>query len=395
MVQMDSISLNISKLVSLTFDENPEVRKDVAKKLGEIDDPAAKFALIELSFDKDTRVREAAQKCLDTKKTTEPELMSFATIFAAPGKEELPQTQADVKEKVLRPITQIFERRLGKERAEMVKSKMMPSIEKIYQKATGQHGTKRHEEEAGRKVIQEFLTDYLEVMSDLDSIASGPTPPPMKHDGPALPDETHGQEAKDDSRPDATGGLAVVGKEVDLDKISLEIASVENQDIEEMKEMEEIEHLPDTFFKKAYETMMLSNGDEDIMQKERDNMIGDAAREIGLAFRLAKKKFKENKLTNITKIKNGMRNINTEILTIKSADTSEYQKTKKVKDLATRIVVNDDGGNEGVIYLYEGRGAMLKQGMRIKVSGGGGKTLESSNETAIVIGKKGNVYIVL
>jgi len=141
MVQMDSISLNISKLVSLTFDENPEVRKDVAKKLGEIDDPAAKFALIELSFDKDTRVREAAQKCLDTKKTTEPELMSFATIFAAPGKEELPQTQADVKEKVLRPITQIFERRLGKERAEMVKSKMMPSIEKIYQKATGQHGT--------------------------------------------------------------------------------------------------------------------------------------------------------------------------------------------------------------------------------------------------------------
>ena len=388
---MDSTSLNISKLVSLTFDENPEVRKDVARKLGEIDDPAAKFALIELSFDKDSGVRETAQKFLDTKRVTEPELMSFATIFAAPKKEEKSQTQADVKEKVLRPITQIFERRLGKEKAEMVRSKMMPSIEKIYQKATSQHGTRRHEEEAGRKVIQEFLTDYLEVMSGLDSIASGPTPPPMQHIGQATPEEPQRPEAG----PDATGGLAVVGKEVDLDKISLEIASVENQDIEELKEMEEIEHLPDTFFKKAYETMMLSNGDEDIMQKERDNMIGDAAREIGLAFRLAKKKFKENKLTNITKIKNGMRNINTEVLTIKSADTNEYQKTKKVKDLATRIVVNDDGGNEGVVYIYEGRGAMLKQGMRIKVSGGGAKTLESSNETAIVIGKKGNVYIVL
>ncbi len=388
---MDSTSLNISKLVSLTFDENPEVRKDVAKKLGEIDDPAAKFALIELSFDKDSGVRETAQKFLDTKKVSEPELMSFATIFAAPKKEEKSQTQADVKEKVLRPITQIFERRLGKEKAEMVRTKMMPSIEKIYQKANAQHGgTRRHEEEAGRKVIQEFLTDYLEVMSGLDSIASGPTPPPQAQ--PDSPLEAPKPEIPSDN---ATGGLGIVGREADLDKASLEIASVETQEIEELKEMEEIEHLPDTFFKKAYETMMLSNGDEDIMQKERDHMIEDAAREIGLAFRLAKKKFKENKLTNITKIKNGMRNINTEVLTIKSADTSEYQKTKKVKDLATRIVANDDGGNEGVVYLYEGRGAMLKQGMKIKVSGGTAKTFESSNETAIVIGKKGNIYIVL
>ncbi len=387
---MDSTSLNISKLVSLTFDENPEVRKDVAKKLGEIDDPAAKFALIELSFDKDSGVRETAQKFLDTKRVTEPELMSFATIFAAPKKEEKSQTQADVKEKVLRPITQIFERRLGKERAEMVRSKMMPSIEKIYQKATSQHGTRRHEEEAGRKVIQEFLTDYLEVMSGLDSIAGGPTPPPQ-----AQADSQPEAPKPEISTENATGGLGIVGKEADLDRASLEIASVENQEIEDLKEMEEIEHLPDTFFKKAYETMMLSNGDEDIMQKERDHMIEDAAREIGLAFRLAKKKFKENKLTNITKIKNGMRNINTEVLTIKSADTNEYQKTKKVKDLATRVVANDNGGNEGVIYLYEGRGSMLKQGMKIKVSGGSAKTFESSNETAITIGKKGNIYIVL
>lgn len=386
---MDSVALNVSKLVSLTFDENPEVRKEAAKKLGEIDDPAAKFALVELSFDKDTGVRETAQKYLETKKTTEPELMSFATIFATPTKEEK-ELNEDVKEKVLRPITQIFERRLGKEKAEMVKSKMMPSIEKIYLKANSpHHGTKKHEDEAGRRVMQEFLTSYLEVMSDLDSIAGAPAPipPNASPDAPPAPDKT------DDREP--TGGLAVLGKEADLDAASSEIASVELLEMEDMKEREEIEHLPDTFFKKAYETMMLSNGDEDIMQKERDRMIEDAAREIGLAFRLAKKKFKENKLTNITKIRNGMRNINTDVLTIKTADTSEYQKTRKTKDVSTRVVANDEGGNEGVLYVYEGRGAMLKPGMKVKVQGGFAKAFETSNETAIVIGKKGNIYIVL
>ena len=390
---MDSTALNIGKLVSLTFDENPLVRKDAAKRLGDIDDPAAKFALVELSFDKDIGVREMAQKYLETRRTSEPELMSFATIFAAPTKKEEESTSRseDVKEKVLRPITQIFERRLGKEKAEMVKAKMMPSIEKIYLKANAQHhGTKKHEEETGRKAMQEFLTSYLEVMSGLDSIAGGPNPPAQPPEGtvPAVPQA----EMKEDQ---ITGGLGVLGKDADLDKASSEIASVELIEMEDLKEREEIEKLPDTFFKKAYETMMISNGDEDIMQKERDRMIEDAASEIGLAFRLAKKKFKENKLTNITKIRNGMRNINTDILIIKSADTNEYQKTRKVKDLATRVVANDEGGNEGVIYIYEGRGAMLKPGMKVKVQGGYAKAFESSNETAIVIGKKGNVYIVL
>jgi hypothetical protein len=393
---MDSTALNIGKLVSLTFDESPAVRKEAAKKLGEIDDPAAKFALVELSFDKDTSVRETAQKYLENKKMTEPELMSFATIFASGKKEEKQESGEDAKEKVLRPITQIFERRLGKEKAEMVKSKMMPSIEKIYLKAsTHRHGTKKHEDEAGRKVMQEFLTSYLEVMSDLDSIA-GSQAPSAQQATPAANEARPEPEAQEEKAVDSlTGGLGVVGKETDLDKASAEIASLELLEMEEIKERAEIENLPDTFFKKAYETMMLSNGDEDIMQKERDRMIEDAAREIGLAFRLAKKKFKENKLTNITKIRNGMRNINTEVLTIKSATTSEYQKTKKVKDLATRVLANDDGGNEGVIYIYEGRGAMLKPGMRVKVSGGQAKTFESLNETAITIGKKGNIYIVL
>ncbi|MCI0503904.1 HEAT repeat domain-containing protein [Candidatus Micrarchaeota archaeon] len=409
---MDSVTANINKLVSLTFDERPEVRKQAAKSLSEINDPGAVFALVELSFDKDPSVREIAQQYLDKKKQTEPELMSFATIFSSPekkeGEEEAP---ADAKEKMLRPITQIFEKRLGKEKADIAKTKMMPTIDKIYLKVHQQHGSKKKNEEGGRKVMQEFLTNYLEVMSDLDRIGDGPNLPFIPAAGPQANQQQ--PSAAQDSRPGQAqalvhppvrpaeeqvldGELEEVGRSAEPpDKLSSEAASLEVAEIEEFKEREEIEHLPDTFFKKAYETMMLSEGDEDVMKQEMNRMIEDARREIGLAFRMAKKRFKEMNVTNITKIKDGMRNINTEILTAKTVENLEYQKTKKAKATATRVLVNDQTGNEGIIYLFDNRGALLQPGMRIKVVGGLAKTFEFSGETGLTLGKKGNVYIVL
>ncbi|MBI5046838.1 HEAT repeat domain-containing protein [Candidatus Micrarchaeota archaeon] len=164
---------DINKLVSLTFDENPKVRMQAAESLGSMDDPAAIFALVELSYDKDPSVRDVALKKLEKKKQTEAEVMSFAEIFSSGSAEEqaTPSVPADAKEKVLRPITQIFEKRLGKERADAVKSKMLPTIEKIYLKV--HHPNKKRNEEDGRKAMQEFLTSYMEVMSDLDQIGNG------------------------------------------------------------------------------------------------------------------------------------------------------------------------------------------------------------------------------
>jgi truncated hemoglobin YjbI len=396
---MEQAAVNINKLVSLTFDEKPEVRKEAARALGQIDDPAAVFALVELTYDKDPTVRDVANEFLEKKKQTEPELMSFATIFqtSAPKKEEKEEAPSDAKEKMLRPITQIFEKRLGKEKAEMARSKLMPTIEKVYQKAHQQQSKKKHDE-SGRKVMQEFLTSYLEVMSDLDRIGDG-------HGSPAAQQQEFVQEAKaaaaeaamavQEHAPGLGGELEEVGKGAEADKLSLEASSLELQEMEEIKEREEIEHLPDTFFKKAYETMMVSGGDESVMRQEMNRMIEQARREIGLAFRLAKKRFKEMKITNITKIKDGMRNINTDLLLVKSVEGIEYMKTKKQKATATRILVNDETGNEGIVYLFDDRGVMVRPGMRIKVIKGLAKAFDFSGETGLTLGKKGNVYIVL
>lgn len=90
-----------------------------------------------------------------------------------------------------------------------------------------------------------------------------------------------------------------------------------------------------------------------------------------------------------------MRNINTDPLLVRSVENMEYQKTKKIKAIVTRILVNDDEGNEGVVYLFEDRGIALQPGMKIKVQRALAKTFKFSGETALTLGKKSNIYIVL
>ena len=90
-----------------------------------------------------------------------------------------------------------------------------------------------------------------------------------------------------------------------------------------------------------------------------------------------------------------MRNVNTDILTIVKVENLEYQKTKKTIATITRVLVNDESGNEGVLYLPDDRGTVLVEGMHIRVNGGQAKTFKFSGETALTLDRKGNVYIVL
>jgi len=393
---MKNVSQNLSKLVSLTFDESPEVRIRAAESLSALDDPAALFALVELSYDKEPKVREKAQTILEEKKKKEEDVMSFAEIFSrGNGKEEKEakkkEPPKDKKEKILSPISRIFEKSFGKEKAERVKQKMMPSIEKLYKNAG--HKCRISNEEHGRKAIQEFLTNYLEAISGMEESELEAQP---SEAAVAEVEPVPGQPMVEKEPEQPVMELDEVGtKEKVLDRVSAEIMEVEANDYAEIKGEEGLENLHDSFFKKAYETMMLSNGDEDVMRREMKRMISDAENDIKLAFRLAKEKFKDRRITNITKITDGMRNINTDVLSVREIENLEYQKSKRVKAVATRAIINDEAGNEGVLYLFDDRGDALRPGMKIRVVKGYAKTFDFSGETALTIGKKGSVYIVL
>ncbi len=148
-------------------------------------------------------------------------------------------------------------------------------------------------------------------------------------------------------------------------------------------------------FRKAYEIMMAADGDEEVMEQQRQDLLKQLEKEVHLAFRLAKQRFKSENITHLTELRDGMRNVNTDILTVKSCDLGEYAKTKTKKDTYARITVNDSEGSEGVVYLFDGRGKEVRPGMMIKVVKGQVKTFNFSKETAITVGKKGSVYIVL
>src|SRR3989338_793352 len=377
---------NIHKLVSLTFDEDPKIRIGAATSLSKSYDPAAVFALMELSYDKDIEVKELAQKLLQEKKSSEQEVMSFAELFSSR------QIQDDfgsaesltTKEKVLYPITQLFEKKLGKERADAVKKKMMPTIEKIYLKHT-----KKKKDTNGKAVIQEFLTSYLEAISDIDLVEGAEIEihAPVVEQISLKTDVVQQEHLTPDIEEVGTAPYepSSVIKEID------EISSIETN---ETKEIDELKTLPDSMFKKAYELMLFSEGDEGVMKDEMKRILLNTERDLKLAFDLAKRKFKETKITHLTKIKDGMRNVNTDLLHVKSVERLEYDQKRAKKEL-TRVVLEDAEGSEGILYIFDERGSWLRYGMNIKIVKGYVKNFKFSGETGLTISKSGNIYIVL
>ncbi|MCK4319283.1 HEAT repeat domain-containing protein [Candidatus Micrarchaeota archaeon] len=355
----------LQRLISLTFDESPKVRKKTAEEIGKLEDPGAMFALIELTYDKDKEVRETAKKILKENRN-EPELMSFADIFGSPHKEEIKKIDESRRAKILKPIEKIFERKLGAKKAEFLKKKMMPTIEKIYLKVVRERRGKSGE-------MQELLSSYVEALSDVDDIVG---------------EKKEVEEIEEIE-------LGEVGKrEIDVQKALSELEGGE-EIAEVFEEKKEEGPSGNTLFRLAYDTMMASEGDEKIMEQVRKKMLKNAEDEIAIAFKLAKRRFKEVNITSLLELKSGMRSVTTDILIVRKVENLEYQRTKKITDVFTRVLVNDSEGNEGVIYLFEGKGKELKTGQDIKIEKGIAKTFEFSGETAITLGKRSSLYIVL
>jgi len=399
--------MGLHELISLTFDSDPNVRKQAAVELAKYDAPGAMFALVELTYDKDKGVRETVTKLLAElkEKNSEPELMSFAEVFSKgkngekkkeerkepERKEEKAEERKEesTKEKMLRPIEMMFEKKLGKEKAEEIKKRMMPTIEKMYIKAMKQKG----EGETGEstKAVQEMLSGYLDVVAGSEELKEGALDEEDKEAGQqSLADEL-GLVSTKEVKPEAVFKEAEVGALEDEAVITEEPSAEEKWMVEKPGEST----AGTTVFKLAFDTMMASKGDEKVMKKAMKKMLKNTEDQIKMAFDVAKKRYTEVNITNITELKSGMRNISTGTLYVKNIEHKDYQRTKTKKDTFTRIVVADGEGNEGVVYLFEQRGAPIRPGMKLKLEKGFAKTFDWSGETAMTVSKKGKVYIIL
>ncbi len=391
--------MGLHELISLTFDSDPHVRKQAAVELAKYDAAGAMFALVELSYDKDKGVRETVSKLLEELKAnnSEPELMSFAEVFSK-GKNGEKKKEHEIteegegrgestKEKMLRPIEMLFEKKLGKEKAEEVKKRMMPTIEKMYLRAMKQGGERESGENT--KAVQEMLSGYLDVVAGSEELKEEEEEKEVGQQ--SLADEL-GLVSTKEVKPEA------IFKEVEMGALEDEAFAIEEPSAEEMWMLEKPEEegaAGQTVFKLAFDTMMASKGDEKVMKRAMKKMLKNTEDQIKMAFDVAKKRYTEVNITNITELKSGMKNISTGTLYVKNMEHRDYQRTKTKKDTFTRIVVADQEGNEGVVYLFEQRGEPIRPGMRLKVEKGFAKTYDWSGETAMTVSKKGRIYIIL
>ena len=385
----------LHRLISLTFDSNPEVRKQAALKLADVDDPGAAFALLELSYDKNEEVASIAKSILEKKSKKEPKLMSFADLFeqGSPKEEksELEKKEVEYK-KILDPIDRIFEKTLGKERAKNFKVKILPQILKNMEKK------EIKKQEHKKEVVQEVLLAYLEELGVEPLSSKSTTPSEIKELNEIKVEREQYKPLKDGvkAKPEESS-------EIPIEEISssLENSSLIEKEIKEAKddryftveyEGEKIDF--DVTIKPVFQIALntfLETENEAIMKKQLENIKKFYINQIELAFRIAKDKLKKKKLVHITKIRDGMRRIYTDLLTIVSIKKQSYMRTKKKRDVFLRIVVRDNEGDEGVIYLFDGRGAGLTPGMRIKIENGKAKYFSFSGETAIVLPKSGKI----
>jgi len=409
---------NLERLISLTFDEDSNVRKKTALELAKVDDPGALFALLELTHDKDESVRDAAIDILEKNRKNKPkeDLMSFSELFSystnvdKKSKSKPGKIITDKKRKLLHSIELIFERKLGKN-SDLVKKKMMPSLEKAYFNALSEG--KSSKREGRREGVQKFLLNYLtlmkssnnsEIYTNLEAQPSNSSPTLDTSDNL---DNLDNIDNKEDSNPNVQ--IEQEGSLDSLDQVSSHNSSLTGGNIEralnevlnsEVNSTDDKEHehenflknVPDSLFKKAYEIMMYSGGDKSLMKKEMKRMIRLTEQDIKLAFRLAHQKFKENKITKLTDIVDKMRNITTDVLTIKSKEVVEFKKPRSTK-YAVRFLLQDSNGGEGVLYLFDGKGDSLVDGLNIKIEKGYAKVI--NDETSLILGSRGSIYIVV
>jgi hypothetical protein len=384
----------VARLISLTFDSNPKVRIATARKLAEINDPGATLAMLELSNDKNKEVVKTANEGLARMRQNKPDMLPMTELFRgvdfSGGRKEEPEhkpmleAEKEQKEKMLDPLQKEFEKSMGKEKAEQLKPKLFELAFMHKDKST----------------FQNLLTHVM----NLYSVQKDEEKPEAKeerqahHEKPAQekqgePKQGAAQEApKKEDIGIAEAGFAAPSADA-ADLIGREAEDMTKDNLfteEEKKVMEEGEP---SIIRMAYDSMMISD-DEHLIEHQRDTLKKFLDHQVDVAFKLARRNFKEVKLTDISNIKDGWKNITTDYLLVKKVEHRQYDRTKNAREVYTRLTVADPEGKEGIIYLFENRGALIKEGMSIRLEKAKSKTFKFSGETVLTVDKRGKVYAV-
>jgi len=362
----------IDKLVSLTFDEDPRIRKSVAHDLSmHSQDPRALLALLELSSDKDEQTSSIAKQALGTYKQADAEAFTSLEKFFTDARKEVPESPqefANTNQRLLPSLEKLFSKNMSS------REKLLPSIMKLFGSQHHPHSQQTKISEAAHDELEHI--DFVHSKKAILDNAEKSVGIPIRMQNPT---EIHEKRAAQKQAYSASPTAEQMEEAANFplpehlqSKFFSPVASIpiigEGEIASGMNEADE--YLPVSrldYYKWAYAIAMTPGVSASDLKKEKLRLITEAKQSIELAFKLAVKRAKDEGIESLAGLKPGMGKLSTlplEVLEHKLI-TIPKGKTKTIE--MSRLLLSD-GKHSIPLYVLPSRAHGIKTGDLVSVS---------------------------
>ncbi len=386
------LSSRIDKLVSLTYDSDPAVRKTAALELSKIDDPRSIFALLELSSDKNPEIKDLALASLGGFKGEKEAIVNLEKIFEARQEGQgLPQDMAEARQKMLPSIEKLFSNK-----DPLFKARLLPSIlAKYFSSRPLQTNAPPQTQPtvpnlpaqppkegiAGHSNLQSAQLGIEKIETDEVKMEAAVSQPSR-----SLSPKQQGEEAADFPLPEGM-----------RQKTASPIGEIESMMPELPKEFaEEDEALslhPNRidFYKWAYALAVDPKMTASKIRSEEKRLISQMKKDIVLAFRLAVARAKTTGIESLSGLKPGMKRVTTFPLLISDRHEAVIM-SGKTATAQVRLALTD-GKHTVPLYIDTQRAIGISAGDHISLHDAKVDFFVETNELVFLLGKKGYITV--
>lgn len=363
---------SLDRMVAQAFDSDARVRLRVAHELGKTDDPRAIFALIELSSDKDETVKAAAQRSLGQFKEEEQEaIVSLEKLFAERKEARKPDEMPQVQQRMMPTIEKLFSHYDPKKR-ESARRKLLPSLEKLF----------------GIKSAPPLSADPLHGVEKIGSSQAAAA----AADAPAAPEpEGAGAIPRENAANFPFGQKREEARAVKSDLLLIEDDDREDASGEERREAwgEELQ-AENKYYEHAYRIATTPGMGKAELKREQNRLVANFKKEVGIAFKMAEERAKEEGMASFSNLKPGMKNLSFAEMRIVGMGDIGYGARKK----SFAKVRLSDGKREIPLLVPHERAAGISPNDRLALKGVAVDFLVESSEVVLVAKNKSKVIIV-
>lgn len=402
--------MDIDKWVRMSYDSDPKKRLEAARHIAQSDSPFAMFALLELSFDKDEKVRNYVKEVLKQKNEQKSEahfLLSdlLTQEYDKKIKEEQKEEEKDKIERIkkkLEPIIEEWIEEKDPEKRKMVKKKVMPMVEQIIKrwadkeeyliklfgyKKEGKKETKKETEAEDEQDEQETFIEEPEEPEE-----------PVIHNG-----ETKKYlEMISSVERMAQLGIPEISEEGYEEEIGKDEQKEKEEFIEEVQAEEEVEGKDNPFidpidrilYNKAIKIVEVPGITKKTIAEQKKQLKKELQLKVDAVFSVAELRAAHRYIEWLNELEVGMKNIYTRDLKVISVEDKVIKPLRGRSKVLKRIVVSD-GQNEFPVYLWKGRGKGIYEGETVRLENAEVEMFPVTGEAALVLNKKDSAIIVI